>query len=66
MALIIMINCFVCHLSVKDIFYQASQPEDTQSKILGATDPLLIEENTDSISSVLREEIDMTVDQVES
>lgn len=40
----------------KGLHYQASNHEDTQSKILGAADDLLINENTDSISSVLRKE----------
>lgn len=38
--------------------YQAFQPRDSQLRILGEADNLLIDEKTDSISSALRKEIE--------
>lgn len=52
-----MIQYYAYKLIHENLFYQAFHLEDKQ-KILGTTDALLIDENMDSNSSVLRTKIE--------
>lgn len=50
------LGCFGVCLTNKMLTYQGFQPEDSNSKVLGNEGDLIIDDTTNSISSVLRKE----------
>lgn len=53
-----LLRCFLIKLSIKVLFYQVYQLDDSHSKVLGKGQDLLVDETIDRNSSVLRKEIE--------